>query len=152
MPEIGNGDKHCTSGCTCGRHYDRGEVGRKSLHNRVRRLRGKASEYTCENCGKPARDWATVHGADGRDPLNDYLALCRVCHRAYDQVGARQQGSKRPSISGSRNSGHKLSDTQVVRIRKLASEGVPQVKLAERYQVSYTTIQRIVHRRSWSGC
>jgi hypothetical protein len=53
-------------------------------HRRVVRIRGPASNYTCEACEfARAEDWATLHGETGDDP-SDYASLCRSCHRMYD--------------------------------------------------------------------
>lgn len=56
----------------------------RSRHQRVRNRRGSPSRQSCAHCGAPARDWATIHGRDGMDPLEDYMPLCRPCHLAYD--------------------------------------------------------------------
>lgn len=53
-------------------------------HARVVRVRGSASEYACVDCGKPAVDWAQIHGTDGTDPHEHYQPRCRFCHRVYD--------------------------------------------------------------------
>jgi hypothetical protein len=60
----------------------------------MRRVRGRAADQLCARCaedgtGKPARDWATVHGESGEDPWADYVPLCRACHIAYDGSGHR---------------------------------------------------------------
>ena len=31
-------------------------------------------------------EWATIHGHDGKDPMKDYMSLCRKCHAAYDDL------------------------------------------------------------------
>jgi hypothetical protein len=58
-------------------------------HYKVRQIRGAAAQHSCEHCGGPAKDWATVHDRDGLDPLADYLALCRKCHATYDERGRK---------------------------------------------------------------
>jgi hypothetical protein len=59
-------------------------------HHRVNRVRGPASQRTCERCGGAAQDWATVKGfnseLDRVDPLTGFLPLCKKCHRVYDEV------------------------------------------------------------------
>lgn len=65
------------------------QIGYSGCHRRVRKARGRAGDQACEQCGKPAKDWAYTHGADPANPLN-YRPLCRICHFAYDQVRARQ--------------------------------------------------------------
>lgn len=61
-------------------------------HNRVRNVKGKASQHLC-SCGQQAKDWAM-----NNDSLNvkeskhykwstnvdDYKPMCRSCHKRYD--------------------------------------------------------------------
>lgn len=65
----------------------------ESVHQKMRKQKGLASDQTCP-CGKPARDWAYQHTAlielisplgqpYSEDP-EDYLAMCRKCHREFD--------------------------------------------------------------------
>ena len=64
-------------------------------HQLVKRARGKADEYECHFCIKPAAQWAYEHTEedppmrmlDGRafsfEP-NDYIPACVSCHMRYD--------------------------------------------------------------------
>lgn len=61
-------------------------------HERVRKVRGKASEYPCA-CGKPAQEWATLHGTDGESP-DDYQAMCCSCHQKYDDHWSAETRAK----------------------------------------------------------
>jgi hypothetical protein len=67
----------------------------QAKHVRVRAVRGKASEYTCEMCGPPTRaaHWATLHGTEGNDPY-DYAALCVKCHLTYDRVAEKARATR----------------------------------------------------------
>lgn len=76
------------------------EVGYQGAHLRIRNARGLPSEYKCILCGVDATEWALSADAEdlrygpcatGRKPMtafslriNDYLPMCRNCHRAYD--------------------------------------------------------------------
>jgi hypothetical protein len=67
-------------------------------HNRVRRLRGKASSHACAHCGGTARDWAYDHQDPNEasevvngyqvdysaDPTH-YMPLCKSCHVKLDK-------------------------------------------------------------------
>jgi hypothetical protein len=67
-----------------------------TVHRRLTRIRGKASAQTCE-CGQPAQAWA--YQGEGHDSgttgigathsfstdLNQYKAMCRKCHAAFDR-------------------------------------------------------------------
>lgn len=72
------------------------------MHRRVRRLRGKASDYSCRDCGGRAHHWAYDHSdpeelseviLTGRGSLVEvpfsldpgrYQPMCRRCHRNFD--------------------------------------------------------------------
>ena len=100
----------------CARHYNRGHkwgdplvvrrpgtqrgsrlaevVGYRGAHDRVRALRGPASDHGCIRCGDTARHWAYDH-ADPAERSDDrgraysvepdhYLPLCVPCHKRHD--------------------------------------------------------------------
>lgn len=59
-------------------------VGIKNLHHWVKRHKGKPS--LCEHCGTTiakAYDWANIDHKYRRR-LEDFIRLCRSCHRKYD--------------------------------------------------------------------
>ncbi len=57
-------------------------AGYAALHKRVVVIRGRPNG--CSNCGAERRfiDWANLTGR--YEDTDDYAALCRSCHRAYD--------------------------------------------------------------------
>lgn len=72
-----------------------------TVHDRLRKYRGRASQHLCQRCGQPALDWA-YRGGDPDEMtstfprtfgmaystnLEFYVPLCRVCHVAVDQLG-----------------------------------------------------------------
>lgn len=58
------------------------EASYTALHARVYGVRGKASDQRCR-CGRQAMDWANLTGR--YDSVDDFEAMCRPCHRAYDR-------------------------------------------------------------------
>lgn len=66
-----------------------------AAHNRLRRIRGSASAYTC-TCGRPASGWA-YQGGDLNElvcprsglvfsvDLDRYVAMCWSCHHRLDR-------------------------------------------------------------------
>lgn len=70
----------------------------RAAHLRVKHARGPARNYSCEDCGKQATDWAydhlDVNALTGQhrdytvtysaDPQH-YRPLCRPCHRKFDK-------------------------------------------------------------------
>jgi hypothetical protein len=63
------------------------EVSYSGLHQWIRKQKGRASDQKCEHCGQQALDWANVSGEYLRD-LDDFIALCRRCHKLFDQKEA----------------------------------------------------------------
>lgn len=53
-----------------------------TLHKRIHRKYGKASNYLCVDCGEKARDWSN----EGKytDKIEDYKPRCRKCHIKKD--------------------------------------------------------------------
>lgn len=79
----------------------------RAVHKRVQRLRGRASNHPCGNCGKAAEEWAYDHsdpapltGATGgrrstaaeysADPAR-YVPLCKPCHSRRDRRAALER-------------------------------------------------------------
>lgn len=62
--------------------------------------------------------------------------LCRPCHIAK-------------TIEGQEKPGQCLTPQAVLEIRRLASEGLPQWRLAEMFGCSRVMIHKIVRRKSW---
>lgn len=66
----------------------------EAAHQRVRSLRGRASEYVCD-CGEQAAQWAYDHSDPNElvsvtrgcvystDPAR-YTPMCALCHKRYD--------------------------------------------------------------------
>lgn len=67
----------------------------QNLHNRIRRIRGKASEHTCIICGGNFyMEWAQLRDADPFD-VSNYIPMCHKHHMQYDhgsntiEIGAK---------------------------------------------------------------
>lgn len=62
-------------------------VGYGSLHSWVRREKGEPE--ACSLCGSNKYvEWANISGEYKRD-IDDFMALCAKCHRAYDNIGQK---------------------------------------------------------------
>lgn len=69
-------------------------VSYSGAHQRLRRVRGHASNYVCTMCGKPGEEWAYDHtdpnpkvSALGHEFSLDpsrYQPMCIPCHRQFD--------------------------------------------------------------------
>lgn len=54
-----------------------------AVHMRLRKRRGPAKNHLCQ-CGQPARDWAYRNIRGHSENLDDYVPMCRRCHKAFD--------------------------------------------------------------------
>lgn len=59
------------------------KAGKKPIHEWVKRYKQKPLE--CEHCGRDDKllEWCNIDHKYRRE-LDDYIALCRSCHRLYD--------------------------------------------------------------------
>lgn len=78
----------------------RGPSGYNAIHERIKRVRGKASERRCVSCGHPADEWALRDDAIfvnyGEDRYGyprkwgvrmvDYDPMCKMCHEEHDKA------------------------------------------------------------------
>lgn len=94
------GDLNRGSAYTCGdlKHRLRDDAEYGAAHERVKALKGSASQYPCVDCGQPARHWSYNHddphaltSAKGRTigqpySLNPhhYRPRCVPCHKTFD--------------------------------------------------------------------
>lgn len=56
----------------------------KTMHRRLARERGKATEFTCIDCAKPAHEWS-FNNVGQRSNVDHYDPRCRPCHRRFDR-------------------------------------------------------------------
>lgn len=83
----------CKEGCGCDRHFSKstGENHWRydknptiaTVHKRVRKEFGPASNKLCIDCKGKARDWSHAHNTNPFDIYN-YSPRCRSCHVKYD--------------------------------------------------------------------
>lgn len=76
----------------------------RTVHSRLTSRRGRASDYPCVDCGKPAQDWSY----DNTDPdertspqglpysvdLDHYEPRCKPCHAKFDGWSGRYSRSQ----------------------------------------------------------
>lgn len=78
-----------------------------TIHQRLRRFYGPASQYPCVDCGKTARHWAYTHdddserlGSVGGKPyvlpfslkMEHYRPMCVKCHKRFDLSRSSREG------------------------------------------------------------
>lgn len=84
---------------------------------------------------------------ENRTPSDNRLSNLRWDTRAANQRDKSTHGT----VSGSRNPSAKLSEKEVVKIRKYLEAGESQRSIARRYKVSSTTIRMIANGKKWKG-
>lgn len=109
------------------------KVGYGALHDWVRsRL---VAPKKCQHCGEEKKlDLANKTGQYLRD-LDDWLWLCRSCHRQYDGV-----------LKGESHANSKLTELDVIDIYNSPLRGAP---LSERYKISQANISLIKNGLAW---
>jgi len=108
-----------------------------SLHDRVEAARGKATEYSCVDCGGQAEEWSRIHDRDGKS-VWDYEPRCVRHHQAYD-IESCPRGESQGAA--------KLT---VERVRGIKSSiGATGVELARIHNVSPNVISRIRRQETW---
>lgn len=133
--------------------------GYRTVHSRIAKKHGPASEYLCIGCGQPADEWAYDHKdpAERTDPIRGlaysddpghYAPMCRKCHNAFDD--AIKPKSRPPHPRGELHHKSKLTEQNIREIRDSAAAGEPHRLIAERYGVSVSTVDRVVQRKTWT--
>jgi len=106
-------------------------------HKRVRKARGRASDYACVDCGEPAYDWSTVNPASD-DVLVRFQPRCRKCHRHHD--GAVGEGNPRA----------KLTEGKVRLLRERRAGGATYRQLAAEFGISDVSACAAVNHKTWA--
>lgn len=101
----------------------------KYVHNRLRSVRGLASDSKCVDCEDWAKDWSYIHGKDPMDIMG-YVARCQSCHRKYDY-----------SVEGNHRA--KLTEDQVREIRFKYANGSTRKQLAIEYGIAQSTAANV---------
>jgi len=85
----------------------RADVKYRAAHARVEAQCGKAADYSCIDCGRPAQHWSYDHGdpdekcSPGGQPYSldtsHYEPRCAACHAAFDGTGWNQFTGPQPA-------------------------------------------------------
>lgn len=62
-------------------------------HRLIRKVRGKAKEHRCVDCGEQAYDWSQRKETDVMLP-ESYDPRCRSCHQLYDVTDAKRERTR----------------------------------------------------------
>jgi len=96
-------------------------------------------------CGDIPRGWMVCHHCDNRVCVRPtHLFLGTAAENSKDMI------TKKRSNLGARNPRAKLGNTEVVRIRELASWGVRAIALGSQFGVTASSIRNVISGRTWS--
>lgn len=121
------------------------------IHAWIHRNYGKAlicESKECKNISKRFQ-WALKKGCKYERNRGSFIQLCPSCHKKYDfteEVRKNLSNAKK----GSKHSQAKLSENQVIEIRKNYKEEVNYCLITSlKYNVSWHTINYILKRKTW---
>lgn len=124
-------------------HAER-RIAHGAVNDAVRR--GKfppAWAMVCEHCQEAQAAHWHHHKGYSKEFALDVVAVCVECH-----VSAHKKEIATPD-AGFRNLQARLTKEQVIQIRWRATQGETLVDIARSYGVARTTINSIVHNRTW---
>jgi hypothetical protein len=120
----------------------------------LRRIHTNSKGYVFKRYAPNAFDWLYVLRQDGREYLiKEFLSLGSVVPLEEERIERWQEPSPRgtvPSNGGENHGRAKLTNEQIMEIRRLADEGIALRELARQYGVMHSTIQAIVRRKTWT--
>jgi len=87
-----------------------------------------------------------VNGNRDTNTMKNLVTLCLTCHGSKD--GQRADYSKR-DLKGEKHGRSKLTEKEVVEIRKRVASGETQVSIAAEFGVTVTPIYLLVHHKTW---
>jgi HNH endonuclease/Helix-turn-helix len=88
-------------------------------------------------------DLCVCHTCDNRRCVNPYHLFLGTYADNLADMRAKGRGGIGTAVGG------KLTKTEVIEIRVLRSQGIPQKELAKRFGVTQATIHRIEYRKVW---
>lgn len=89
-----------------------------------------------------------INHIDG-NKTNNCLSNLEWCSYSYNAKHAFKVGLNE-AVRGERNGSSKLKDSDVIKIKKLLSEGVKSYKIAEMFNISQSTISEIKNNKKWT--
>ena len=93
---------------------------------------------------KPSEKHIVAHW-DG-DPFNNYFVNLRWATNSENEEDKRRHGTL---MMGPKNHMAKLTEGDVVKIRRLIMKGLTNAEIAQQFGVTTTTIRHIFHKRTW---
>ena len=136
-------------------------VGKSQVHRWLEVHYGKHS--ICENpkCKHESEffDWAKKTGKKYERKRENFLRLCRSCHRRYDLTPKLKKkavknlwwntGTKIDYAKGEESGMSKLKTHEVLKIRELYKKGKPTKELSKRYNTHIMNIRYIINGQTW---
>ncbi len=98
--------------------------------------------------GDISKSLMVLHSCDNRCCVNpDHLRLGTALDNTQDMM-QRGRANKR-ALKGSENPRSKITEKDVIKIRKLGATGIAHYKLAKKFNISRSSISTIIRKESW---
>jgi len=111
----------------------------EAKHQRIRTVRGKPDSCIWGCTDVQIYEWANLTG--DYDDIWDYAAMCRSCHRRYDNARRSMEPGFTRHPGGARG---RLSADQVRELRARAAKGISRINLAEEYGISLGHVHDVI--------
>jgi|TARA_B110000908_G_C9915163_1_gene297121 hypothetical protein len=138
---IPNGD--CLEWTKCISHYGYGQTGIRDNKDEYKRVYTHRLALTLE--GYDVEDWYVLHSCDNR----------KCCNPKHLRLGTHKDNmqdalDRNRTTKGIRNASSKLTDIEVLDIRRRHRNGEMQKDIAIDYNITQCTISSVVNRKTWS--
>lgn len=122
-----------------------------SLHSKLRNKHGSATKCSNKECSKKSfiYEWALITGREYTDNPDDYIQLCRSCHRRYDLTENKRKKAIKNLMWSNGKSKTKLTEKIVFEIRDRIKNGEIMFRLAKEFGVHKTNIKQIKDNKIW---
>jgi len=121
---------------------------------RLTRIHSNSKGYVIKWYAPDSYDWLYILKADGSEYLiKECMTFSSVLPFEEERLENWQEPSPRgklPTHGGERHPRTKFTSENVLEIRQLYTDGVRIGELARRFGVNHSTIQSIVHRKTWT--
>lgn len=130
-------------------------VGKSQVHRWMDKHYGRPQVCEMENCSRKCIwfDWALKTGKKYERDKDNFLRLCRSCHRRYDLTPEKRRQAMKNLVSFKK--GHKLASKltkkDANKIRELVLQGIERSVVARRYKITESNVYYIVNNLTWKN-
>lgn len=127
------------------------KLSKVAKHHYLRYHYGRPTFCSNEKCEGKSKifEWCKKIGRRYTRNPNDYLWLCRSCHRRYDLTPTKRRLAIKNLTWSKGKSTTKLRPKQVKEIVELLAKGMGNAALGRQFKVDGTTIRDIKSKQIW---